>query len=139
MAHLVEGLMTGRNVYSKKVSVVSNLVYAIKIEVLQNDLGAAHEKVSHIVINGVNYGECNPPGKDKDCTFYDCTPSLKSTTVVSTTDVMSFKLAYQHHSRDCNCNLSNWECQSEDLRSNGRAPIIAAARITLTPIHGKRI
>ena len=33
-------------------------------------------KVNSVILNGTSIGGCNPPGKDDDCDFYDCTDSF---------------------------------------------------------------
>ena len=119
--------------YSGVLYVIPGAEYSIKFEVLRNDLGDPSEKVSDIKINDESFGECNPSGGDYDCTFHDCTSVLARQTVSSATGEMSVKLTFVGHSRDCNCDKTTWECQSELLEQGDLSPMLAVYRVTLTP------
>ena len=121
--------------YEGTITVVPNLRYELKVEVLRNDLGRKDEKVSDITMNGVIIGGCNPDGDDYDCTFYDCTSSLKQTTIFSHTASIKASLHFRGHSRDCDCDKNTWECSKEDTKPHF-TPMKAVARITLSPIGG---
>ena len=126
--------------YSGTISVISNVKYDLKFEVLLSDLGHDYEKLVDIKLNGVSLGECNPDcghmspiDCDYACIFYDCTPHLSQTTISSATGVVRAVLAYQGHSRDCDCDTNAWHCKRENIDLT-LTPVVAAARITLTPI-----
>ena len=132
---------TGEHVvdsYAATILVVPHLYYELKVEVLRNDLGQDYEKVSDITVNEESVGECNPDGKDDDCTFYDCNSSLTETTVSSQSGSIKVVLHYEGHSSDCDCNKDTWECVKEDAMDEDPTFIsmIAVARITLTPTKG---
>ena len=122
--------------YFKTVNVVPNVGYTIKVEVLLNDLGEDHEKVSNIEFGGMKIGECNPncghDCRDNACVFYDCAKHLHENSVSFVTDRISVKLEYVGHSKDCDCHERTWECKPEDEDSD-LTPTLALARITLTP------
>ena len=121
-------------------TVVDGVTYDIKTEILRNNLGGADEKVTRILVNGVeldgsNPG-CNPDGGNYDCTFFDCS-SGSTPPLTATSTEMVFRLAYEGHSRGCDCNKTTWEsgdtsCSKEDTVA-GRTPMTAVARFTLTP------
>ena len=123
----------GEATYKARIGLSPNVNYLIKLEVLRNDLGGSDEKVNAIIFDGTNVGECNPPGSDYDCDFYDCTSKLTLKEVVSTTGLITIELKYVGHSKDCDCDKNTWECSPEDS-VNGRSPMVAAARITLTQL-----
>ena len=125
--------------YTKTFTVFPYMRYDIRIEVLLNDLGGPDEKVTDILINKKSIGGCNPncglmseSKCDYACTFYDCTPSLNSTIVSSSTGSMNIKLIYQGNSKDCDCDTMTWQCKKENIDPN-LTPVVALARITLTP------
>lgn len=136
--------MSGRDnkrTYSELIDVVPHMRYEIKFEVLLNDLGSANEKVSGIKFNRISLGECNPSCEgmtesecDYACTFYDCTPYLNSRIATSGTETIKVDVEFQGHSRDCDCDKNSWECKREDTHPN-LSPMIAVARVTLTPIE----
>ena len=122
------------------VEVVPLKRYRLLLEVLLNDLGGTEEKVSDIKFNEIPLGECNPlcDGMterecDYACLFYDCSSQLQDTVVTSGTSTLTFELKFQGISRDCDCNKNTGECKKEDLDGN-LTPVMAAAKITLTPI-----
>ena len=122
------------------VEVVPLKRYRLLLEVLLNDLGRNDEKVFDIKFNEISLGECNPlcDGMterecDNACLFYDCSSQLQDTVVTSGTSTLTFELKFQGISRDCDCNKNTGECKKEDLDGNLR-PVMAAAKITLTPI-----
>jgi len=94
--------------------------------------------VEHIKINGVHVGECNPDGGDYDCTFYDCQIEHS---FYATSNELEIEMKYKGHSRDCDCDKSNWQCSTEDAGHRrrrsyvaGRTPVEAVARFTLTQV-----
>ena len=114
--------------------------YRLKFEVLLNDLGGPNEKVSKIEFNGISLGECNPKCEgmtqnecDYACIMYDCSSELDNTIVTSGTATMTFEIEYEGISKDCDCNKVTGECKKEDVDRN-LTPILAAARVTLTPM-----
>jgi len=116
-------------------TVIPGVTYHVKTEILRNDLGSSHEKVSSIRVDGYELGECNPDGGDYDCTFFDCF-SAQSHTVTATSTQLQFALSYQGHSWDCDCDTTTWEsgdtsCSKESTIA-GRSPMAAVARFTLT-------
>ena len=126
-------------IYSDIIEATPHMNYDIQIEVLLNDLGEVDEKISDISVNGISIGECNPNCGDMTarecdyaCTFYDCTPHLTHTIVSSGSGTFNVKLQYEEHSRDCDCDKSTWQCQKENT-GTGLSPMVAVARITLTP------
>ena len=135
--------MDGTNVsktYSKTIDIVPYMKYDIQLEVLMNDLGASHEKIKDVTLNGISIGECNPKCDDDKtesecdyaCTFYDCTSFLTTTTISSGTGSLDVKLRYQGHSRDCDCDKDSWQCEKENSNPS-LTPMVAVARITLIP------
>ena len=127
-----EGPDVGDSTYTARVHVFSNIKYLIKLEVLRSDLGSSDEKVSDIIFDETRLGECNPPGSDYACDFFDCTSSLTSNEIVSEKGFVDVELKYVGHSHDCDCDTATWECSQENTIT-GRTPMVAAARITLTP------
>ena len=126
--------------YVGTINVTSDLPYDVKFEVLRSDLGNDHEKVSEISFNSVSFGECNPPGGDYDCDFYDCSSKLTKSELFSTTGTIKVELTYVGHSHDCDCDKKTWDCSPEQGQeghnSQHDSRMIAAARITLTPKEG---
>ena len=119
-------------------TVIPGVTYHVKTEILRNDLGHSHEKVTSILVDGIELGECNPDGGDYDCTFFDCF-SAQSHTVTATSTQLQFALSYQGHSWDCDCDTTTWEsgdtsCSKESTIAS-RSPMTAVARFTLTPVH----
>ena len=127
-----EGKTVTKNTYDSVISVLPGIEYSVKVEVLRNDLGGEAEKVSQIALNGNNIGNCNPDGGDYDCTFFDCSSTLLSKSISSTTGSVDVSLTYQGHSWDCDCNKDTWQCARENTNT-GFTPMVAVARITLTP------
>ena len=132
--------MPDKNQYNATTTVTPKMEYAIKFEILLNDLGHPHEKVSKLELNGKNVGGCNPDcppvtaGEcDHLCTFYDCTSQLTTTSVSSDSEILDMKLEIQGNSRDCDCNKTTWECKQQN-QDPTLAPMEAVAKITLTPI-----
>ena len=124
-------------IYADTLQLVPHQKYWIKLEVLQSDLSDSDEKVSRIEIDGKNFGECNPTGSDRDCTFYDCAPHLLSNQISSEKGRLKVKLTFQGHSKDCDCDKQTWRCKKEN-EDKSLTPMAAAVRITLTPM-GKQV
>ena len=122
--------------YEDVLNVYPGIDYSVKVEVLRNDLGSSSEKVSKIALNGHKIGDCNPDGGDYDCTFFDCSQTLSSKSISSTTGSIDISLTYQGHSWDCDCNKETWQCAKENTII-GFTPMVAVARITFAPIKGK--
>ena len=121
--------------YEDVLNVLPGIDYSVKVEVLRNDLGAEHEKVSRIALNGHTIGDCNPDGSDYDCTFFDCSETLSSNYISSTNGSIVASLTYEGHSWDCDCDKATWECVRENTKI-GFTKMLAVARITLTPLNG---
>ena len=121
--------------YEDVINVQPGIDYSVKVEVLRNDLGSSSEKVSRIALNGRTIGDCNPDGDDYDCTFFDCSPTLSTKQVSSHGGSIVASLTFQGHSRDCDCDKGTWECAKEDTKI-GFDPMLAVAKITLTPLSG---
>ena len=125
-----------RTIYTDTIKLVPQQKYWLKLEVLQSDLGHSGEKVSGIEINGQDFGECSPTGGDHDCTFFNCAPQLLSNQIISENGRLQLKLTYQGHSKDCDCDKQTWRCKEENIDKT-LTPMVAAARITLTPMSKK--
>ena len=127
-----------RTTYTDTIQIVPRQKYWMKFEVLRNDMNDAEEKVSRIEINGQDFGECDPPGPDYDCTFFNCAPEIVKNQIVSEDGKLQVKITFQGHSHDCDCDKSTWKCEPEAndplQRDPKLFPIVAAARITLTPM-----
>ena len=123
---------------SGSVSVTKGTKYAVKIEVLRNDLGSQDERVKSIKIDGKEVGKksgyaCNPDGGDYDCTFFDCKSQLTDNLVVTAaSSTLKLALDFEGHSWDCDCDTSSWKCSRENS-VKGRTAMEAVARVTLTP------
>ena len=134
-----EGTTVGNTgaTYSDVIFVTPDVIYSIKLEVLRSDLEAASEKVSEIKFDGNIIGECNPPGPDDACDFYECGSGFTFKEISSTTGRIDVVLKYVGHSHDCDCDKTTWECSPEAMSHSGyvsgRSNMVAAARITLTP------
>ena len=128
-----EGTDVGSSIYSGWAQVVPNVKYQIKLEVLRSDLGDSGEKVKDIMFDGISVGECNPPGADQACDFFDCTSRLTSNEIDFKKDLIEIKLEYVGHSKDCDCDTTTWECSPENTVPL-QTPMVAAARVTLTRI-----
>ena len=48
------------------ITVQPGITYAVKVEILRNDLGSSSEKVRDITLDGKSIGDCNPDGGDQD-------------------------------------------------------------------------
>lgn len=84
--------------------------------------------------NVLELGECNPDGGDNDCTFFDCSTQFDTEqTFTAASSSLTLEIDLIGHSRDCDCNVSTWECAREDTVP-GYAPMNAVARFTLTPL-----
>ena len=130
-----EGKTVKKNTYKGILSVLPGIEYRVKVEVLRNDLAGSDEKVSRIALNGRTIGDCNPNGGDYDCTFFDCSLTLSTKQISSSDGSVVAALTFQGHSRDCDCDKETWECAKEDTKK-GFAPMLAVAKITLTPLSG---
>ena len=115
------------------LEVEKDMIYFVKAEVLRNDLGDKHEHVSSINLDGRELFQdgCHPDGGDHDCTFFEC-PLVKGFTISSTTGTIVVKMDFKEHSKDCDCDANTWSCSKENT-VQGRAPMEAVARFTLTP------
>ena len=80
---------------------------------LRSDLGGSNEKVNSVILNGTSIGGCNPPGKDDDCDFYDCTDSFIRKVKADENGKINVKADYQGHSADCYCDQKAGKCISE--------------------------
>ena len=131
--HVIYGKgKTNKDTYEDKLKVHPGTLYYIKVEVLQNDLGHASEKVSAITLNDINIGDCNPDGEDYDCTFFDCAQTLSTKSITSNDGTILASLDYVGHSWDCDCDMKTWKCAKEKTEPSF-TPMTAVARITLTP------
>ena len=118
--------------YSRVIDVYPNEKYSVQIEVLRSGLGGSDDKVSNIIIDGISVGECNPPGSDSDCDFYNCGSQLGSTIFSSITGKIPVDLEYVGNSYECNCDTAAWTCSS-GIDSLFKTPMLAAARVTFKP------
>ena len=127
------GYDESRATYTAIFYVPPHVEYVLKIEVLQSDLAGITEKITDIDVDGMPFmdGDCNPPGDDYACTFYDCTPLMTRKTTSSATGIIEIDVRYTGHSKDCNCDKTTWECKDENQIFG--SPMTAVARITLTP------
>ena len=128
---------TAQDVQTGTATVVPGATYTIKTEILRNDLGSADERVTSILVDGVELGGCNPDGGDYDCTFFDCSSTAETHTITPTSNELHFELHYVGHSWDCDCDTTTWEsgdtsCSSELDAVSGRSAMTAVARFTLT-------
>ena len=127
-----------RTTYTDTIQIVPRQKYWMKFEVLRNDMNDADEKVSRIEINGQDFGDCDPPGPDYDCTFFNCAPEIVKNQIASEDGKLQVKITFQGHSHDCDCDKSTWKCEPEAndplQRDPKLFPIVVAARITLTPM-----
>ena len=129
---------SGAGDISGSVSVTKGTKYAVKIEVLRNDLGSSDERVKSIKIDGKEVGKksgyaCNPDGGDYDCTFFDCKSQITDNLVVTAaSSTLKLALDFEGHSWACDCDTSSWKCSRENA-VKGRAAMEAVARVTLTP------
>jgi hypothetical protein len=98
-----EGETAASNPSAKaSATVVPGEIYAIKVEILRNDLGSASERVTDIRIDGVSVGDCNPDGGDYDCTFFDCSSTLTTHIATAKTyGMMDIEIDVVGHSYDC--------------------------------------
>ena len=120
--------------YSTYVNVLRNTSYEIKIEILKNDLGTDDKKMTVIKVDGTSIGNCYSSGENDVCSFYDCSFHLTSKHIISSTGVFDFEFIYSKHLQNCSCDKETWICE----KPNTTLPqMIAAARITLTPIGRK--
>ena len=126
---------------SGSISVVKGTKYAVKIEVLRNDLGSRDKRVRSIKIDGKEVGKkssyaCNPDGGDYDCTFFDCKSQITDNLVVTAgSSAIKLALDFVGHSWDCDCDTKSWKCSKENT-VKGRTAMEAVARVTLTPHSG---
>ena len=124
-----------RATYESVINVVPHLSYNVKVEILRNDLGDIREKVSNITFDGVNVGDCKPNEDDYDCTFFDCVQTIKNETISSSDGSITAALTYEGHSWNCDCDKQTWNCEKENT-AIALTPMIAVAKLTLTPITG---
>ena len=117
------------------VPLMKDVKYTVKFEVLQNDLANnwAHEteKVKEVKVGGESWGECQPKGKDTDCTFFHC-KFEKSKPVSTSTGELEVSFTNIGHSKDCDCDESNWKCYKEDTKDD-LTPMVMVGRFTFTP------
>ena len=114
------------------------ITYAVKVELLRNDLAGSDEYATSIKLGDkgstlTHLGSCNPDGGDYDCTFFHC--SDLSTTWKPTTDTAEFRIDLTGHSWDCDCDMSDtspWTCAAQETVST-YTPVTAVARFTLVP------
>ena len=139
IVHMVygEGKQT-KSSYESVINVVPNVQYQLKVEVLRNDLESSSERVTSIMFDGAEIGDCNPDGDDYDCTFFDCHNTIQTKTISSKNGTIPVSLAYEGHSWDCDCDKETWVCSAESTVA-GRTPMTAVARFTLTPLIGNKL
>jgi hypothetical protein len=114
------------------IDVTPHQKYAIKFEILRNDLGDASEYVTDVLVDGASLGSCHPDGGDHDCTFFTC--SFSDAEITPTTNSIDVNVKLTGHSWDCDCDTASWECSKENTVS-GRTPVTAVGRFTLTPLQ----
>jgi len=106
--------------------------YEVSFELLRNDLESETEKALDVVVDGLHMGECNPDGRDTDCTFYQCKFDNQKKVITPQVALIDVAIHLQDHSKDCDCDKTTWECSQEDTVP-GRTPMTAVGRFTLTP------
>ena len=116
------------------IDVRPNVHYHVRFEILRNDLGGSHEKVTGVLVDGEDLGECNPDGSDYDCTFYDCSSQQLSKTIISTTGKVDVNMKITGHSWDCDCDTKTWACSDQYDYVAGREKMTAVGIFVLTPI-----
>ena len=132
-----------RNGPTDIIYVDPNLTYNIKFVVLRGDLDASYEKVEDIKFNDKSAGECNPPKgqyNEYQCDFYDCEIFKEISSVSGEIEVVTdYGVFGADHA--CDCDKITWDCSPKAGKSEGnnepsvagRAHMMAAARIVLTP------
>ena len=114
------------------LNLIPNEEYGIDWSVLRSDLGHSSEKVNSVILNGTNIGGCNPPGKDHDCDFYDCTDSFIRKIKADENGKINVKANYQGHSSDCYCDQKVGKCISEKKsKPTGYVSTFAAIKFNL--------
>ena len=120
--------------------------YATTVFILRNDLGGGYgeEWVDKIEVDGVPIGECVPDGSDYDCTYYECSVDkgdLPTHIFTATTSEIPLTVNMVSHSKDCNCDMTTWECEPEypytDPVTPGRLPMTAVARFVFDYLGGE--
>ena len=125
-------------VISGTINVLPNTLYKVKIEVARTDTDDANEKVSSIILNGENFGSCNPNGQAcNPPTYYDCKyvnhgDSLTTQTVQSSDEQITIELHYSDEVEMVNVlNDPKYPCTWNNTL------VSAVARVTLTPTEGE--
>jgi hypothetical protein len=116
-----------------QIGVFPGVLYKVQMEVLRNDLSSADEKVVDVKLDGSSIGGCNPDGADYDCNFFKC-PQSAETYQLATSANINVDMEFVGHSKDCDCDTSTWQCSKEDT-VEGRTPVTAVGRFTLTPVE----
>ena len=116
------------------VDVLKNTPYRVRFEILRNDLDSASEKVTEVLVDDQDLGECNPDGGAYNCTFFDCSVTQKEVTVVSETGKINLNMKLTGHSHNCDCDTSTWNCSRENTVS-GRTKMTAVGTFIFTPVE----
>ena len=114
---------------SAVIDVYPNTKYTVKVEVLRSGLGDQNAKISSIVVDGTSIGECNPPGSDTSCDFYNCVSQLDSQVFTSKSGKLPVEIKYVRNSFECRCDTDSWSCSA----GLSGTQMVAAARLTLNP------
>ena len=127
-------MMAGRSLttYSDIIPVTPNVIYSIRLEVLQSGLGGSNKKVWDIKFDDNKIGACNLPGPGNSCHFHECGSAITLREISSTSGKLVVDLRYSSHSHECDCDKMTWDCNPKGNIA-GRSNIVAAARVILTP------
>ena len=98
------------------VLVEVNKIYSIKVELMLTDLDGSSE-YADIIIDGIDFGRCNPSGTQMSCEWYTCTEKQVSIS----NSIISVNIQYGSEVGDLG------KCTSDGQTGHG------VARITLTP------
>ena len=98
------------------VLVEANKMYSVKVELMLTDLDGSSE-YADIIIDGIDFGRCNPSGTQMSCEWYTCTEKQVSIS----NSIISVNIQYGSEVGDLG------KCTSDGQTGHG------VARITLTP------
>ena len=98
------------------VLVEANKIYSVKVELMLTDLDGSSE-YADIIIDGIDFGRCNPSGTQMSCEWYTCTEKQVSIS----NSIISVNIQYGSEVGDLG------KCTSDGQTGHG------VARITLTP------
>lgn len=123
----------GGETYSGSINVTPGQPYEVNFAVLKNDLGDDSEYVAWAKVDGKVLGNrCNVPGGDYDCNFHSSCYSNQVMTFNTSSVPVEYRLV--GNSKDCDCDLSTFECYRENTIFVSKTPIMAMARFTMKPV-----